>query len=100
MLNAEHLLPVNDEERSARDGIERFDAPIQEHRQPAKLLHLETAAPVVLKKRREDVNRCRHDRDPNSNRGQLLHPLLFLTNPNRCIENWVTNPSATSPHAM
>ncbi len=55
MIGAERLLAVNDEERIARDGVKRLDPSIQQDREVAKFLHLETAPGIVLKEWRDGI---------------------------------------------
>ena len=96
---AERLFAVNDEERIARHRVERLDPTVEEHRETAEFLHLESAPPVVPEERRNDVEKRRGHDQPGDVRARL-HRFCFLTKPNKCIENWATSPSATSPQAM
>ncbi len=100
LVGPEGLLPVNDEERIARDGVERLDPAVQQDRQPAELLDCKTAAFVVLEKRRDHVKQRRRHDQPENPSPSRFHRALFLTKPKRCIENCTSRPAATRPQAM
>ena len=65
MIGLERLLALNDEERIARDGVERLDPSIQQDREAAKFLHLETAPGIVLKERRDGIEEGPGHNQPN-----------------------------------
>ena len=58
VIGAERLFALNDEKRIARDGVEWLDPSIQQDRKAAEFLHLETAPRIVLKERRDGIERA------------------------------------------
>jgi hypothetical protein len=98
VFGAQSLPAVNDEQRTARDGVEGLIRPLSKTGAGRNRAG-QRPIPFHVAKRRENkiaqAATINHDK-----RTRRFHVFRLFTKLARCIENCTTNPTATKPHAM